>query len=647
MQTPTVHDLMPTHASHGIRRTIRALGLIMMFCLWAWSPLLAQEGIISSVYIAERTALQKMHAARKAGNEAEVQRISSETAGLVEQKKAWARDLLTLTENELARQQASNTPALTPTQREELAGRIALVEADIRLLDLELEENTWAFQAAMMKRREYIKTFEKSIESILQYARETMEAAEKRAREAVDQAASLEAEHEKEYQVLLENIVQQEKAHQETIRQVNDGRQPRENIERSAAGVTYAREYAAKVRKAIDEGSHTSRAHNGTSKNMYRDLATVAREEIALIQKALADESFQHRYSGQYGRPTIRECRQCIATATLEMQKQRDSYAAEEWENRKDLRKRRQELHVELLRLQAEAGLKDEKIAALIERRNELERFLCHDFVTELPKEESGFLKAIRWIDETIDKVSKVAEKFERLKKVVTLVQSSNPAKALDLFLEDVTGKGLSERLAEKLLPKKVLENPLVQRLIRGERLSRDELVKEAVIESLPPDARRRVEEAIDVLNTVRSDNIRELVRQKGYEHAMRIIDAQPELRKAWETFDQAQKIVQNPALIEKRLEQAVTERVRHELTKAGRELTDAVVGEEVCKRLAQYQSRLEAFKTDIADKAGQVPEAVANGVLRSVKENFESRIQGTAGDQSSMESLILHTTAQ
>ncbi len=638
------HDLMPTHASLGIGRTLRALCLLA-FCLCTGTPSVAQEGIISSVYIAERTALQQMNAARKSGNETEVQRLSAEVTQVVQQKKEWAQNLLTLTENELARQREANAPTLTPERREELEELIGKIEADIRLLDLELEENTWGFFAVMQNHRAYIKSYEDTIESIRQYAKETVEAAEKRARDAEEQLASLTAEHEKEYQALLENIRQQEKAHQETIQQVNEGRQPRENIDRSAAGVTSANAHAANVRKAIDDGSYNSRAHNWTSANTYRGLIEAARGEISRIQAALADGSLQHRYSGPRGQPSIRECKQAIESAKLEMQKKQDLYTAEEWENRKDLRKRRQELHVGLLRLQAEAGLKDDKIAALIERRNELERFLHHDFVTELPKEESGFLKAIRWIDEALDKVSKVAERFERLKKVVSLVQASNPAKALDLFLEEATGKSLTARLGEKLLPKAVFENPLVQRLIRGEKIGRNELVKETVIQSLPPDARRRVEDAIDVLNTVRSDNLRELVKQKGFEHAMRVIDAQPELRKAWETFDQAQKIVQNPALIEERLKQAVTERVRHELKTAGRELTDTLVSDEIRTRLERYQGSIETFKKDILDKAGQVPEAIANGVLLTVKETIQTRISPTDSDPVPMETLVLHST--
>ena len=60
--------------SRSIVKSVLFLGILLVMVSHA-SQIFAQEGIISSVYIAERTALQKMQAARKTGNEEEVQRL--------------------------------------------------------------------------------------------------------------------------------------------------------------------------------------------------------------------------------------------------------------------------------------------------------------------------------------------------------------------------------------------------------------------------------------------------------------------------------------------------------------------------------------------------------------------------------------------
>ena len=604
----------------------------------------AQEGIISSVYIAERTALQKMQAARKAGNEDEVKRLSAEIKEMVDQKKSWARDLMTLTESSIAKAQSEDAPNLTEEQRAALNERIERLKSDKRLVEAQLDENKWDYFFQNQKKLEYIKYFEDAIKGIHDYAAGEIKRNEDQIAQAEKDLAALIQGHEEDVKTQEKSLEEHMRVLEETRKNHGAGKATADNVKSAEDAVAYSRQYIADMQAKIAEGTYQSRAGNWANTKGFREVIKNCRSEIDRINAALADESMKHRYAGTYGTPSISECKKIIADTRAEIEKNRATYTSEEWGNRKELRQRQQYLHVEILKLQEEAGLKEEKVAALIARRNELEQFLLHDFLTELPKEDSGFVKAIKWISETLDRVNEETQKFEKLKKVVDLVKnSSNPYNAVNFLFEEATGKGLTERLASKLLPDKVLENPLVQRLIKGEAVNRQDILKEVVVENLPPDVKRKVEQAVDLINTARSGNIRDLIAQKGFEQAMRVLDSQPELKKAFETFEQAHKIMHNPQLLQARLEDSIRERVTLELKSAGRDVVDSLVSEETKKRLEAYQEKVKKIEDDIAKKYRLVEEAVTQSAMTTVQKEVEKRIGLNEDDYGAVEKIIIN----
>lgn len=434
----------------------------------------------------------------------------------------------------------------------------------------------------------------------------------------------------------------------ETRKRLADDKASADNVKSAEQGVESTRQDISDTRQKIDAGTYTSRSGNWTSTNYYRELIKTYQDNIASINSALADESLRYSHSGRYGHPTIKECKQAIEKIRAEIEEQRLLYTAEEWDNRKDLRQQHQDLHIEILKLQEEVGLKDEKIDALVARRKELEKFIFHDFLTEIPKEDSGFIKAINWISSTLNKVNEVAEKFDRLKKMVDLVKnSSNPFNAINFVLKEATGSGLTQRLAEKLLPEKVLESPLIQRLIQGEHVNRQDILKEAIVEQLPPELRLKVEQTVDLINNARSNNIRDLIAQQGFEQAMLVIDSQPELKKAWATFDQANKIMQNPRLLEDRLESSIRERVVLELKLAGRDAVDSLVSDETQKRIAIYEEKLKKIEDDIANRYNQFAESITTSALTTMQKGYENRAAMTSDDfdveRSAEEDLVVN----
>lgn len=604
----------------------------------------AQEGIISSVYIAERAALQKMQAARKAGNEDEVTRLSAEIKVTVDQKKSWARDLLTLTESSIEKIQNENAPDLSAEQRLALLDRLDRLNSEKRLVEYQMEENKWGFFLQKHAKLKYLKEFEDQITATREYAANEIKKYEEQIEKAQSDLARLTVEHEKELQAARDSLQEHVQKVEELRKKSAEGKEPADKIKSVEQAAESWEKSIADMTKRMAEGTYTSRAFNWMSTGHFRCLIETSQKEIASINAALADESMQHRYGGKHNNPSIKTCREVIARTQAEIGEMTSKYTSEEWEKRKDLRQSLQDKHIQILKLQAEVGLKDEKLDALIARRNELEQFLMHDFLTELPKEDSGFIKAIKWINNALDRVSEVVEKFEKFKKIVDLVKnSSNPYNAVNFLFEEATGKGLTERIAAKLLPDKVLENPLVQRLIKGEAVSRQDILKEVVVESLPPDVKRKVEQAVDLINTARSGNIRDLVAQHGFEQAMRVIDSQPELKRAFETFQQAHNIMQNPELIEERLQDSIRERVTLEFKAAGREVIDSLVSDETKKRVEAYQDKIKKIEDSIAKNYRLVSETVTESALITVKDEVEKRIGLNDDERSAVENLVIN----
>lgn len=622
--------------SRSIVKSLLCLGIFLVVVLKA-APAIAQEGIISSVYIAERTALQKMQAARKAGNEEEVQRLSAEIKELVNQKKSWANDLLTLTESSIAKIQNDNAPGLSDEQRASLLRRIEEKKSQKRLLELQLEENKFDYFIQVQKKREFIKEWENHLKSIHEYAAGEI----KRLEEAVagwqKDLERLSAEHAEELAKAEQSLQKQIEDAASVKEKQSSGKASATDVKNAEDAVASWQKTIADMRRNIAEGTYTSRAFNWANTRSFRENIKYSNETIGKIQKAVADGSYQHRYGFRYGLPTIAECNKVIADAVAEIAAMRDKYTAEDWGNRKELRLQIQNLNVEILKNQEEAGLKDEKLAALEARRHELEQFIYHDFLTELPKEDSGFIKAIKWISSAIEKVNEVTEKFERVKKLVDIVKNnSNPYNAVNYLLEETTGVSLNSRLAEKLLPEKVRENPLVKRLINGESINRQDILKELVVENLPHDVKLRVEQAVDLINTARSSNIRDLVAQHGFEQAMRVIDSQPELKKAFGAFKQAHNLIQNPAQLEEQLKDSIRERVELEFKVAGKEIVDSLVSEETKKRVEAYQEKLKKIEEDVTSGCRFAAEEVTRVALETVQKGIEECV-GLRSESSEM----------
>ncbi len=100
--------------------------IIIISIIFSFIPLSAQEGLIAASYYEEKTMLKKMWNARKAGDEDKVKKLSSKLSYFIENKKLWAQDFLTLTENSIKEIQKENNPDITNEEREKKKKRFVI-----------------------------------------------------------------------------------------------------------------------------------------------------------------------------------------------------------------------------------------------------------------------------------------------------------------------------------------------------------------------------------------------------------------------------------------------------------------------------------------------------------------------------------------
>lgn len=613
--------------------------ILLFSCIFIFATYIsiAQEGVISSVYIAERNALQKMYEARKAGDENEVKRLSTEITELVNHRKSQARDMLVLTKSSIEKLQKDNSPTLTNEKRERLQDKIEDLKIQHRLSNLSLEQNTLSYYIEVNNKRNFISNMEKEIEKIKQFAQERIDYHKEQMQIHKDALKAMLETHENDYEryaQILDNYTSQYEAE---LNYHNENKGDPTKVNNLRTAVENVTKDLANLRSEIDSGTYISHGTFSDS-NSLRNRIKYHEDRIEHYKNKLADGTLEH----DYGRISINHCLEVIERTNNEIKALRDKYTAEEWQNRKHIRQNAQNIHIRILQLQEQVGLRDEKIAALEARREELKKFIYHDFITEIPSDESSFVKAIRWLTQAIEKVQEVASKFERIKTVTNIIKSSsNPAQPISFLLKEFTGKDLAETIAEKVLPEKILNNSLVQRFVKGESINRNDIINEAIKQGFVGADVKRIRESYDLINSLRSNNIRDLISQRGFEHAMLIIDSNPELKSAWQTFERAHKIMHHPQLLELQLKDKIKQQVVLELKAAGEHLEETQIYKTVEKRLKEYDNQINNIVNSAKQSVQDFEQNITESALISYKTSIQKRIGITDEAKSGIEALI------
>lgn len=377
------------------------------------------------------------------------------------------------------------------------------------------------------------------------------------------------------------------------------------------------------LQKLIDDAVRLHGAGDFAPPEVYYRTGRSVRDAVSSHRKRIAEirglvESGEYAPAELYY-TSIRSCTDIASQRDEALLARREQFTSEAWQYMGDRRRQIQALELEAAAIDSKTGSSDGKVKALQARKTEIERFLAHDFVTELPAEESGFMKAIKWCSDAASEVMKVAdkvrettEKFKRVRQIVDIVKTaSNPAQAADRFLKAATGKGFVETIGEKLLPEKVLGNPIVRSLLRGESVDRAALMESAARDGLP----KEVTDAYDTLTRLREDP-EGFLRSNMLEKVMNVIEGNPSLKKTYETMQEARRVMENPELLEEKLEANA-------------------------EAYAKAKERLERIRTESLERVGNFENNVAAGVSRAIQNAVEHRLGITDDEKGFAESLV------
>lgn len=515
------HKLYSTNLASGILLFAFTLAFFLISL-----PGKAQQGVIASCYYREKATLQKMWKAKKAGNNDELQRLSNELKAFYEEKQTWAKELLSLTESSIKQLREKQELPITPEDLANKLEEIRQIKGEIRVLQKYLESARLDFL-----RQNYANRFEiKENQKIIRINKELGK------KEIADKCKGIE-----ETQALIDAAISHARKEIEKLRESQTNAKDQEEKDSCSKQIE-------KISALLASGDYAAHPA-GYTINQQKSWNENARKHIADVELRLK--------TGAYGRGyPIATYEDWIKHSQKVIDERKKQFTEEIWWNMGDTRKELQALKLKLLHLQEETGSTDEKMMVLQATKAELQSFIDHSFLTNLPEEESGILKAIKWCTKAIKKVMDVAENLKEVKAVLDIVKgTSNPAHAFDLIYRKATGKSLYLTIAKKAFPSWITKSGAFQEFLKTGTLDRKKVVEEIVAKNVPKHLRKQYEDTMDTIHALRTDP-NAYLKSKAYDRVKSIIEANPELKKSMETFEQARHFIDNPELIGEKLEE-------------------------------------------------------------------------------------------
>jgi DNA repair exonuclease SbcCD ATPase subunit len=332
-------------------------------------------------------------------------------------------------------------------------------------------------------------------------------------------------------------------------------------------------------------------------------------------KKMLAEVFAKKEFPLPAHRTKIIDHEKAIEDIKKKKQARRDEFTSEKWMNMKDIRRKIQAAELEIAKLENMIGLKDEKLAKLNEDKRLLNKLLNHEFITELPEEESGFIKAIKWCSNAINEVNKAVSKYKKVKKVIDILRSNDPIKAADTLLKTTTGKGLVETVASKILPDKVYKNKYVQKFLNGEYHNAKDALKDFAEDQIPAD----IKDKIETLKSLR-ENPEEFLKSKAYDKVMSVIESNPRLKNTLDSFEKAKRYMENPEIIEQELKESMEKYARDKV-----ENNETVIM--LKNKMKEYEERIERIKQENLEKIENYKKNMAAQVVKNLKDTIEDRV--------------------
>ena len=575
------------------------LFVVSIFTLFIASSADCQIKMIAAAFDREKQMLEKMWEARKSGDKEKVEKLGKELKDFVARYKKIAGTLKETTDSAIKELEQEQTGEMSAEELADKKAEIKELEGEIRALKYLIDREKFKYVKENRRDREEIKKWQRKIE-------EYKDKWKKEKQEIEDDIKH----YKEEIELARKSGEEQVEFWQKKIKEA-----------KNKADKDGARKQLAKIRKYIADKSIKS--HPGkVSMGIY-----IERLEGRKKHRVEGSKKFEEGdYPGPSSGRTINGCKRRIARYEKQIEERKEEFVSGDFGRISRYNKRLNRAKVKLASLLKETGLKSERMAKLKETKKTLELFLNHDFVTELPKEDSTFVKALKWLGKTAAKINKGIEKFKEIKKVVDLVKNaSNPFEAADFLFEKAFGKSIVSTLAEKLLPEKLVENNLFQSYINGE-ISERNLLKEVgkkLGDKVIDEKTRKMLETIDDLRK----NPRSYLESELYEEVNIVIESNPEIASAIETMRKAKDVIECPEILYERMQQEAVEKVKSEFKNKIEDTQLHKKVKEIEQQMKQKKEKFEKMKEESYKKADEFANRVTGRALNHLKEKFESRM--------------------
>lgn len=558
-----------------------------------------QIKMIAAAFDREKQMLEKMWEARKAGEEEKVKKLGQELKDFVARYKKIAGTLKETTESAIKELEQEQAGEMSLEELAEKKAEIKELKGEIRALKYLIGREKFKYVKENRRDREDIKKWQRKI-------KEYKDKWKKEKKEIENDIKS----YEKEIEMARESGEEQIKFWQKKIKEAKND-----------ADKKGAREQLAKIRNYIADKSIKS--HPGkVSMGIYMERLEGRKKHRVERSKKFEEGDYPGPSRGR----TINGCKRRIARYEKQIAERKEEFVSGEFGRISRYNKRLNRAKVKLAALLKKTGLKSERMAKLEETKKTLELFLNHDFVTELPKEDSTFVKALKWLGKTAAKINKGIEKFKAIKKVVDLVKNAaNPFEAADFLFEKAFGKSIVSKLAEKLLPEKLVKNKLFQSYING-GISERNLLKEVgknLGDKVIDEKTRKMLETIDDLRK----NPRSYLESELYDEVNTVIEANPEIASAIETMQKTKDVIECPEILYERMQEEAVEKVKSEFKNKIEDTQLQKKVKEIEQQFKQKKEKFEKIKDESYKKADEFANRVTGRALNHLKEKFESRM--------------------
>ncbi len=536
---------------------------------------------VALVYKEQQQTLRKMWQARKDGDTTEVQRLSDRLNNFIDRQKRLAKVNLEMSQASINRLKSETPGQLDSKQKAQMEQQRASINEQVQ----DTQDRIRIIQAQFIRdnindRRDIASSEKRLADLDTSYIRVINSYKEpiKKGKEALAWTKkAIQKDLVDRRATIMKSEGEDRNAHQKKLNNVLD---------------------------LVAAGNYTPFTGYGSwgGINKINDWIDHHEGEIARITAEKAAGNWKDHPMGY----TANEINGWIVNSKKVLVERRKMYTTGEYSNLIDHMRHLRQLRMELIGLDIKLGGHEKQLNTLETQARELQVFLDHKFDTTLPKEDSAWVKAINWCGQAYNKVQEIRNKVGKFKVLYDVLQGGNPVKAADTLLEITTGKGVADTLMKYPPFNKLLKFGALKDAIITGKIDREKLIRQVAEKNLD----KGLIKTYDLLNRFKNDP-KSFLKDNASKQVEAILQANPRIKNAIDSYAQAQEYARNPRLIEQHLQDRMTKSV----LKKARELDSFKAVE---SSIEEGRRKIEAFEAQINDQTENLKGQALKAVMES-----------------------------